>query len=87
MSGKYSLFPERGNNHVFFICLGFGEGWLDGCPYSGKKDPKTMYQNMLWPDGTNPRSVGEYFLAQNNTVHHPKNTVPQVKHGYGSIMV
>uniref|UniRef100_A0AAY5K4W1 Transposase Tc1-like domain-containing protein n=1 Tax=Esox lucius TaxID=8010 RepID=A0AAY5K4W1_ESOLU len=40
------------------------------------KSPKSMWEYVLW-----------YVWRENNTTHHPKNTIPTVKRGGGSIML
>ena len=54
------------------------------------KSPKSMWENVLWSDETKVEHFGHnskrYVWHKNNTAHHPKNTIPTVKHGGGSIM-
>uniref|UniRef100_A0AAY5KXU9 Tc1-like transposase DDE domain-containing protein n=1 Tax=Esox lucius TaxID=8010 RepID=A0AAY5KXU9_ESOLU len=54
------------------------------------KFPKSMWKNLLRSDETMVVLFGHnskrYFWRKNNTAHHPKNTIPKVKHGGGSIM-
>ena len=50
-----------------------------------------MQQKVLWSDKTKMELFGlnakRYILCKPNTAHHPKNTIPTVKHGGGSIML
>uniref|UniRef100_A0A8C4PY27 Uncharacterized protein n=1 Tax=Eptatretus burgeri TaxID=7764 RepID=A0A8C4PY27_EPTBU len=54
-------------------------------------DFEAMWQNILWSDGTKMelfgRNAKRYVSCKPNTSHHPKNTIPTVKHGGGSIML
>ena len=49
-----------------------------------------MWQNVLWSDETKMelfgRNAKHYVWHIPNTTHHPKNTIPTVKHG-GGIML
>uniref|UniRef100_A0AAY5KS16 Transposase Tc1-like domain-containing protein n=1 Tax=Esox lucius TaxID=8010 RepID=A0AAY5KS16_ESOLU len=55
------------------------------------KSPKSTWENVLWSDETKVEFFGynckRYVWCKNNTAHHPKNTIPTVKHGGGSIML
>uniref|UniRef100_A0AAY5K5Y3 Tc1-like transposase DDE domain-containing protein n=1 Tax=Esox lucius TaxID=8010 RepID=A0AAY5K5Y3_ESOLU len=55
------------------------------------KSPKSTWENVLWFDETKVEHFGHkskrYVWRKNNTAHHPKNTIPTVKHGGGSIML
>ena len=50
-----------------------------------------MWQNVLWSDETKIELFGlngeRYVWRKPSTAHHPKNTIPTVKHGGGSIML
>ena len=50
-----------------------------------------MWQNVLLSDETKMKLFGlnlkRYVGANPNTAHHPKNTIPTVKQGDGSIML
>uniref|UniRef100_A0AAY5L5F5 Tc1-like transposase DDE domain-containing protein n=1 Tax=Esox lucius TaxID=8010 RepID=A0AAY5L5F5_ESOLU len=55
------------------------------------KSPKSIWENVLWSDETKDERFGHnskrYVWHKNNTAHHPKNTIPTVKRGGGSIML
>uniref|UniRef100_A0AAY5KG20 Transposase Tc1-like domain-containing protein n=1 Tax=Esox lucius TaxID=8010 RepID=A0AAY5KG20_ESOLU len=55
------------------------------------KSPNSTWENVLWSDETKVEHFGHnskrYIWCKNNTAHHPKNTIPTVKHGGGSIML
>ena len=52
-------------------------------------DSEAMLQNVLWPDKTKMELFGLnakcYVWCKPKTACHPKNTIPTVKHGGGSI--
>ena len=52
---------------------------------------KPCGKNVLWSDETMMELFGlnakRYVWCKPNTAHHPKNTIPTVKHGGGSIML
>ena len=54
-------------------------------------DSLNVWRKVLWSDETKIELFGHkgkcYVWRQPNTSHHPKNTVPTVKHGGGSIML
>ena len=54
-------------------------------------DSETMWQKVLWSDETKMEIFGLnakcYIWGKPSTTHHPKNTIPTVKHGGGSIML
>ena len=59
-----------------------------------KKHPgesEVMWQKVLWSDKTKMELFGlnakRYVWRKPNTAHQPKNTIPTVKHGGGSIML
>uniref|UniRef100_A0A674EJM0 Tc1-like transposase DDE domain-containing protein n=1 Tax=Salmo trutta TaxID=8032 RepID=A0A674EJM0_SALTR len=55
------------------------------------KSAKSTWENVLWSDETKVELFGHnskrYVWRKNNTAHHPKNTMPTMKHGGGSIML
>uniref|UniRef100_A0AAY5L2M0 Tc1-like transposase DDE domain-containing protein n=1 Tax=Esox lucius TaxID=8010 RepID=A0AAY5L2M0_ESOLU len=55
------------------------------------KCPKSMWENVLWSDETKVELFGHiskrYVWRKNDTAHHPKNTIPTVKHSGGSILL
>lgn len=81
---------------VFFRCLDYGIGWLDGSP-NWKPNPslpkfcQTMWQYLLWPDETKLDFFGHnskcYVKCKNKPAYHPKNPIPTMKLGVGSIML
>ena len=48
-------------------------------------DSVAMWQKVLWSDETKMELFS--LNANRNTAHHPKNTIPTVKHGGGSIIL
>ena len=54
------------------------------------RNSEAMWQKVLWSDETKMELFGltpkRYVWHKPNTAHHPKNTIPTVKHG-GSIML
>lgn len=54
-------------------------------------DSQTVWRKVLWSDETKIELFGHqgkrYVWRKPNTSHHPKNTIPTVKHGGGSIML
>ena len=54
-------------------------------------DSLNVGRKVLWSDETNIELFGHqrkcYGWRKSNTSHHPKNTIPTVKHGGGSIML
>ena len=55
------------------------------------EDSEGMWQKVLWSDETKMELFGlnakRYVWRKPNTAHPPKNTIPTVKHGGGSIML
>ena len=53
-------------------------------------DSEAMWQKVLWSDETKMelfgRNAKHYVWHKPNRAHHPKNTIPTVKHGGGSTM-
>ena len=54
-------------------------------------DSQNVWRKVLWSDETKIELFGHqrkrYVWHKPNTLHHPKNTIPTVKHGGGSIML
>ena len=54
-------------------------------------DSEATWQNVLWSDETKmdlfDLNAKRYVWYKPNTAHYPKNTIPIVKHGGGSIML
>ena len=54
------------------------------------RDSEDMWQKVLWLNKTWMEVFGQnakcYVWHKPNTAHHPKNTIPTLKHGGGSIM-
>ena len=54
-------------------------------------DSQNIWRKVLWSDETKIELFGHqrkrYVWRKPNTSHHPKNTIPTVKHGGGSIML
>ena len=54
-------------------------------------DSEAMWQKVLWSDKTKMEHFGQnakrYSWCKPNTAHHPKNTIPTLKHGGDSIML
>ena len=51
------------------------------------KSPKSMHYGLMKPKLNFLAIIPKrYVWGKNNTAHHPKNTIPTVKHGGGSIM-
>ena len=54
-------------------------------------DFEAMWQKAFWSDETKMElldlNAKRYVWCKPNTAHHPKNTIPTVKHGGGSIML
>ena len=54
-------------------------------------DSEAMWERILWSNKTKMELFGlnakRYVWRKPNTAHHPKNTIPTVKHGGGSIML
>ena len=55
------------------------------------RDSEAMWQKVLLSDKTRMElfslNAKHYVWRKPNTTHHPKNTIPTVKHGYGSIIL
>ncbi|MBN3286953.1 TCB1 transposase, partial [Polyodon spathula] len=72
----------------------FKKAHLESCLKYAKKhsgDSIAMWQKVLWSDKTKIEPFGLsaklYVWYKPNTAHHPKNTIPTVTHGSGSIML
>lgn len=54
-------------------------------------DSQNVWRKVLWSDGTKIELFSHqrkrYVWRKPNTLHHPKNTIPIVKHGGVSIML
>ena len=71
--------------------------WQEGtCPVCGMQkkttgDSEAMWQKVLWSDETKMELFGQnakrYIWCKPNTAHLPKNIIPTVKHGGGSIIL
>ena len=55
------------------------------------RDSPNIWKKVLWSDATKIEFFGHqgkhFFWHKPNTSHHPKNNIPTVKHGGGSIML
>ena len=49
--------------------------------------PKAQNRRLIYPLPSHTSKCKTLYLAQLSTAHHPKNTIPTVKHGGGSIML
>ena len=62
-----------------------------GVQINQSRDSETTWQKVLWSDETKMElfdlNAKRYVWRKPNTAHHPKNTIPTVKHGGGSIML